>query len=99
MRIGPPVMLFSTFPTIYKMSNLKNDKPSRRKFLSFGLLGSASLLAGTVNAQTPIEEGEKVKMLTPDGQLVEVDKSIFDAAKGREKANNEAILNWSKAPK
>ncbi len=82
------------------MSNSKNENPSRRKFLSFGFLGGASLLAGTsAKAQSPNLFEEKVKMLTPDGQLVEVDKHVLDAINDREKANNEAILSWSKTAK
>ena len=77
------------------MSNMKNDKSSRRKFLSLGLLGGASLLAGKAEAKTPLESGETVKMLTPDGQLVEVDKSVLDAMSKEHKVTNESILDWT----
>lgn len=77
------------------MSNSKNDKSSRRKFLSLGFLGGASLLAGKADAKTPIESGEKVRMLTPDGQLVEVDKSVLEAMSKGHKATNESILDWT----
>ena len=81
------------------MSNLKNENPSRRKFLSLGLMGGAGLIAGKATAQTPEPTGETVKMLTPDGQLVEVDKQVMDAIGERKKANNESILQWTKAVK
>ena len=44
------------------------------------------------------KETAKVKMLTPDGKLVEVDKDVFDQATGKKKASNEDILNWMNNP-
>jgi len=40
---------------------------------------------------------EKVKMLTADGKLVEVDKVVFDAA-SKQKVNNKEILQWMNNP-
>jgi len=40
---------------------------------------------------------EKVKMLTADGKLVEVDKAVFDAA-NKQKVNNKEILQWMSNP-
>ena len=40
---------------------------------------------------------EKVKMLTADGQLVEIDKDVLDAATGQ-KVNNKEILQWMNNP-
>jgi hypothetical protein len=40
---------------------------------------------------------EKVKMLTADGKLVEVDKALFDAA-NKQKVNNKEILQWMNNP-
>ena len=40
---------------------------------------------------------EKVKMLTADGKLVEVDKEVLEAA-AKQKVNNEEILKWMKNP-
>ena len=40
---------------------------------------------------------EKVKMLTADGKLVEVDKAVFDAA-CKQKVNNKDILQWMTNP-
>ncbi len=39
-----------------------------------------------------------VKMLTADGKLVEVEKSVFDAATKKQKATNKDILNWMDNP-
>ncbi|MFN8291917.1 MAG: hypothetical protein U0U70_16785 [Chitinophagaceae bacterium] len=43
-------------------------------------------------------EKEKVKMLTADGRLVEVDKSVYDRAVSRLKANNKDIYLWMENP-
>ena len=40
---------------------------------------------------------EKVKMLTADGKLVEIDKDVLDAA-ARQKVNNKEILQWMNNP-
>ncbi|MEI7470741.1 MAG: hypothetical protein ACOYLO_19215, partial [Ferruginibacter sp.] len=46
------------------------------------------------------EKGKKqmVKMLTPDGKLVEVDQAIVKAATNKVKANNQDIYNWMQNP-
>ncbi len=41
---------------------------------------------------------EKVKMLTPDGKLVEVDKAMLDKARQGKKASNTDILQWMDQP-
>ena len=43
-------------------------------------------------------KNEKVKMLTPDGKLVEVDKDVFDKITGKKKASNEDIFDWMQNP-
>lgn len=63
------------------MENDKNDKgaTNRRKFLKLGLLSSATAVAGASlvsNLAIPQEaetSGEKMRLLTPDGKIVEVD--------------------------
>jgi len=40
---------------------------------------------------------EKVKMLTADGKLVEIDKEVLEAA-AKQKVNNKEILQWMKNP-
>ena len=63
-----------------------NDK-SRREFLSHFF----PIAAKTNNL-------EMVKMLTADGKLVEVKKSIVDAATTRQKVSNKEILDWMQNP-
>jgi len=64
------------------MDNNRNEiNKSRRSFFS-----------GFLNLKK-----EKVKMLTADGKLVEVDKAVFDAA-NKQKVNNKEILQWMSNP-
>jgi hypothetical protein len=61
------------------------EKKSRRWFL-------------TIGKSDPKQPVEKVKMLTADGKLVEVDKKVADAIANRQKVNNKEILDWMKNP-
>ena len=70
-----------------------SNTPSRRRFLSLGLIASAGLIAGKTNAQSMSETGEKVKMLTPDGKLVEVDKGALSNAV-KKPASKKDVLRW-----
>lgn len=65
------------------MGNNKNEtNKSRRWFLTGGLQDSKK---------------DMVKMLTADGRLVEVDKTVLDAA-AKQKVSNKEILAWMKNP-
>ncbi|MBK9982299.1 MAG: hypothetical protein IPP15_07725 [Saprospiraceae bacterium] len=80
------------------MNDNVNEKRSRRRFLSLGLLSGAGLLTEKASAMTSgLEEDEKISMLTPDGKLVEVSKKILEKSEDREKANNAKILKWTNA--
>ncbi len=68
-------------------NNKKPDNKSRRQFFSL-------LLSGSENVATP----EKIKMLTADGKLVEVDKAVFEEAAKKKKASNKEIYDWMKNP-
>lgn len=67
-------------------NNNQQSNKSRRWFLSL-----------FVNSNDKNNTGEKVKMLTADGKLVEVDKSVLEKA-GKQKADNKMILDWMKNP-
>lgn len=41
---------------------------------------------------------EKIKMLTADGKLVEVDKEAYDQLTSKQKASNKEIYDWMKNP-
>ena len=78
------------------MKKTSNNSSNRRKFLSLGLLGGAGLLSQKAAAMLPIApEAEKVKMLTPDGKLVEIDKHVLDQVAEKKKAANSDILDWT----
>ena len=65
-----------------------NNKPtdkSRRWFLTGGLLDR-------------VKKKEMVKMLTADGKLVEIEKSVLDAASTKQKASNKEIYKWMDNP-
>ncbi len=66
------------------MGNNQSEK-SRRKFLSLFFPPAA-------------EKSGKVKMLTADGKLVEIDKDVLEKASKKQKASNEEILHWMKNP-
>ncbi|MBL7695833.1 MAG: hypothetical protein JNK91_13355 [Ferruginibacter sp.] len=69
------------------MGNNKKHDGNRRWFLSLFTQGGRKQ-TGT----------DKVKMLTPDGKLVEVDRTVLDAAANRQKASNESIYEWMDNP-
>lgn len=60
----------------------KKSTQSRRGFLSLLTRG----------------QQEKVKLLTADGKLVEVDKAVLDQVKKNQKATNKEILQWMNNP-
>jgi hypothetical protein len=68
-------------------NNKKSDNKSRRQFFSL-------LLSGSEN----VANSEKIKMLTADGKLVEVDKAVFEEATKNKKASNKEIYDWMKNP-
>ena len=39
-----------------------------------------------------------VKMLTPDGKLVEIEKSVLDRATNRVQATHQAVFQWMQNP-
>jgi len=70
------------------MGNIKNTNDnSRRKFLSL-----------FVPPEEKKEKPEMIKMLTADGKLVEVEKSVVEAASTKQKVTNKEILAWMKNP-
>jgi hypothetical protein len=74
------------------MGNSNNSSGSRRWFLSFGF-------AKKEEKNKPADtHTEMVKMLTPDGKLVEVPRSLVDSSTSAQKASNKDILSWMKNP-
>ncbi len=78
----------------------KGSSSSRRKFLSLGFLGGASLITQSLQGQDIVPgDDETVSMLTPDGKLVQVKKTIVDHSEKKQRARNADILNWMKTGK
>jgi len=78
----------------------KEEKHNRRKFLSLGLLTGAAMITQQAKAETTESKKnqETMMLLTPDGKLVEVQKSIVQTAKSGSKATNQEILKWTNVP-
>jgi len=74
------------------MGNKKNKDRNRRSFLSFLLSGKDN------NTGTNQGKPEMVKMLTADGKLVEIDKTVLDEVTKKQKASNKDIYTWMKNP-
>lgn len=74
------------------MGDNKDKEKNRRWFLS--LLRSA----GDSDKEKDPSKPEMIKMLTADGKLVEVEKSIFDKVSTKQKATNKEIYDWMKNP-
>lgn len=79
-----------------EMKKDKKETPanSRRKFINKGFFMSAGIATGL----QPILEKkkEKIKMLTPDGKVVEVDPSVI--TRQNKGTKNKEILEWMDNP-
>ncbi|MFZ4058198.1 MAG: hypothetical protein ACOYKE_08650 [Ferruginibacter sp.] len=71
--------------------NNNNDR-DRRWFLSFFLPTKQN----TVTEQP--QPTEMVKMLTAEGKLVEIEKSVLDAVAKKQKSTNKEIYDWMNNP-
>lgn len=71
-------------------NNNKSGGGSRRWFFS-------RMVTSEKNSSIPANI-EKVKMLTADGKLVEISKSVLESASKNKKASNKEILHWMKNP-
>ena len=66
---------------------------NRRKFLKVFVAITAGMgFLPQLKAKTA--SGEKIKMLTPDGKLVEVDKSLLKRDSGTPPASNKEVKEW-----
>lgn len=70
-----------------------DNTDSRRKFLNKSLYATAGWLTGMEEILSK-EKGKKIKMLTPDGKLVEVDQSLVVNNPNKNKVKNKEILAW-----
>ena len=72
------------------------EKQDRKKFLGWGaaILGILSLppLFRKITKTSSVAESKKIKMLTRDGQLVEIDEKLLASAS--HKVSTEELKNW-----
>ena len=67
----------------------------RRGFLKILLAAGASIgLLSSFKKSSTNKNTEKIKMLTPDGKLVEVDKSMIEKEITTNRASNKEVLEW-----
>jgi hypothetical protein len=74
-----------------------NDKTSRKSFVARGLGWAALLMAAAIPftwRKKPLNKGKMVKMLSQDGQLVEVDESLLPS--NRKKITDAELKKWVK---
>ena len=77
------------------MSNQNEKKNNRRNFLRTMLTagGTAGLL--TPLSKTPKSKTtDKIKMLTADGKLVEIKKSVIEKQAALKRASDKEVFEW-----
>jgi hypothetical protein len=65
----------------------KTTDKTRRDFLSLFL-----------SPKEKSNNSEKVKMLTAEGTIVEIDKAMLDKIATKQKATNKEVYDWMKNP-
>jgi hypothetical protein len=68
-----------------------NDRNQRRKFINKGIKSLSRIFLRNELPEELNPTSSKIKMLTPDGKLVEVD---INAIKKTHKTTNKDILEW-----
>ena len=70
-------------------------KRDRRNFISSILAaGTATASITPVSANPKSTTGNKIKMLTADGKLVEVDKSVIEKIAASKRASEQEVFEW-----
>ena len=74
---------------------LSKEKNNRRNFLkSILTAGSAIGLLTPFKTNPKLKSNNKIKMLTADGKLVEVDKSVIEKNKDLKRASDKEVFDW-----
>ena len=70
-------------------------KHNRRSFIhSILAAGTATGIITPIIANSKPQNGNKIKMLTSDGKLVEVNQSVIEKATGSKKATDKEVFEW-----
>ncbi len=79
---------------------LNEESQGKRNFLKIALTASAAMVAGILIPKKILQTTgpEKIKFLTADGKLVEIDPSKIKS-KPAEKASEKDIRNWMQTDK
>ncbi len=85
------------------MEFLTDNIMNKRNFITKGFKALTTAL-GLYFIHNRIEgkdhnETDKVKMLTPDGKLVWVDKSVLNSKSPAPPISNKSLRSWIKSPK
>ncbi|MBK5285558.1 MAG: twin-arginine translocation signal domain-containing protein [Bacteroidia bacterium] len=84
---------------------MEDEKKQRRNFLKAALatIAGAGLVKFSQKASPEIsekKENKKIKMLTPEGKLVEIDESVYaQISAGQQRVSNKEVQNWMKTSK
>jgi hypothetical protein len=79
---------------------LSNKENKRRDFLKgFFSLAATFGIVSSVKGNSIAGKPEKIKMLTPDGKLVEVEKHKIEKEIVSQHASNKDVLNWLSSKK
>ena len=84
---------------------MKAKKNQRRSFLKAALatiavVGLAKVSQKKSQKTSPNKESKKIKMLTPDGKLVEIDESVYSQiSSAQQRASNKEVQEWMKTSK
>ena len=74
---------------------MPSKKSNRRNFISSVLAaGAATGLTLPVITKSKSKSGDKIKMLTADGKLVEVDRSVIEKATASKRATDKEVFEW-----
>lgn len=71
-------------------------KSNRRGFFSKAVKAIVTVGAGASSADVSAKGiSKKIKLLTADGQMVEVDQEVLNQQQAKGKTTNKDILDWS----
>jgi hypothetical protein len=67
-----------------------DNRKDRRGFFKKALFAAGTITTGKISI-----EASKIKLLTAEGELVEIDQAVLDSS-SKKKVSHEEILSWSK---